>query len=42
MTSRRCTVECPFGTIKAWMGATRFLARRLKNLRTEMALNVLA
>lgn len=42
MTLRRCTVEHPFGTIKAWMGATHFLTRRLKNVRTEMALNVLA
>ncbi|SDX91385.1 hypothetical protein SAMN04488238_1421, partial [Roseicitreum antarcticum] len=31
-----------FGTIKAWMGTTHFLMRRLKNVRTEMALNVLA
>jgi transposase len=42
MTLRRCTVEHPFGTIKAWMGTTHFLMRRLKNVRTEMALNVLA
>jgi transposase len=42
MTLRRCTVEHPFGTIKAWMGTTHFLTRRLKNVRTEMALNVLA
>lgn len=42
MTRRRSTVEHPFGTIKAWMGATHFLTRRLKNVRTEMALNVLA
>jgi transposase len=42
MTLRCCTVEHPFGTIKAWMGATHFLTRRLKNVRTEMALNVLA
>ncbi|RWR04314.1 IS5/IS1182 family transposase, partial [Sinirhodobacter populi] len=27
---------------KAWMGHTHFLMRRLKNVRTEMALNVLA
>src|SRR6185503_17494759 len=26
---RRRTVEHPFGTIKAWMGATHFLCRRL-------------
>jgi transposase len=42
MTQRRSTVEHPFGTIKAWMGTTHFLMRRLKNVRTEMALNVLA
>jgi len=42
MTLRRCTVEHPFGTIKGWMGATHFQTRRLKNVRTEMALNVLA
>ena len=42
MTLRRCTVEHPFGTIKAWMGSTHFLMRRLRNVRTEMALNVLA
>lgn len=42
MTLRRCTVEHPFGTIKAWMGATHFLTRRLRNVRSEMALQVLA
>ena len=42
MTLRRCTVEHPFGTIKAWMGGTHFLTRKLKNVRSEMALNVLA
>lgn len=42
MTLRRCTVEHPFGTLKAWMGHTHFLTRRLKNVRSEMALNVLA
>jgi transposase len=41
MTLRRYTVEHPFGTIKAWMGNTHFLTRRLKNVRSEMALNVL-
>ena len=29
------------GTIKARMGATHFLMKRLKNVRTEMALSVL-
>ena len=42
MRLRRETVEHPFGTIKAWMGATHFLMKRLKNVRTEMALHVLA
>ncbi len=42
MRTRRCTVEHPFGTIKAWMGATHFQMRRLRNVRTEMAFNVLA
>lgn len=42
MTRRRSTVEHPFGTIKAWMGATHFQMRRLRNVRTEMALQVLA
>ena len=42
MRRRRETVEHPFGTIKMWMGATHFLMKRLKNVRTEMALSVLA
>lgn len=42
MRRRRETVEHPFGTIKARMGATHFLMKRLKNVRTEMALHVLA
>lgn len=42
MRLRRATVEHPFGTMKAWMGATHFQMRRLKNVRTEMALHVLA
>ena len=42
MTLRRCTVEHPLGTLRAWMGRTHLLTRRLKNVRTEMALNVLA
>jgi len=42
MRQRRETVEHPFGTIKLWMGATHFLMKGLKNVRTEMALNVLA
>jgi len=42
MMTRRSTVEHPFGTIKALMGHTHFLTRRLENVRSEMALNVLA
>ena len=32
----------PFGTIKAWMGATHFLAKTLGRVSTEMSLHVLA
>jgi hypothetical protein len=40
--SLRCqTVEHPFGTIKAWMGATHFKMKTLKHVATEMALHVL-
>ena len=39
---RRQTVEHPFGTLKAWMGATHFLTRTLPRVRTEMSLQVLA
>jgi transposase len=42
MRQRRQTVEHPFGTIKMWMGSTHFLMKTLKNVRTEMALHVLA
>jgi len=42
MRARRCTVEHPFGTIKAWMGATHFQMRKLRNVRSEMAFHVLA
>lgn len=42
MTMRRGTVEHPFGFIKAWMGTFYFLTRRLQNVKTEIALNVLA
>jgi Transposase DDE domain len=38
MRVRRHTVEHPFGTIKAWMGATHFQMRRLPKVATEMAL----
>ena len=42
MRIRRCTVEHPYGTIKAWMGATHFLTRGLGRVKTEMSLHVLA
>ena len=42
MRIRRQTVEHPFGTIKAWMGATHFLTRTIERVSTEMCLHVLA
>jgi hypothetical protein len=42
MRIRRQTAEHPFGTLKAWMGYTHFQMKMLKNVRTEMALHVLA
>jgi transposase len=42
MRARRRTAEHPFGTLKAWMGATHFLTRTLKRVGTEMSLHVLA
>jgi BMFP domain-containing protein YqiC len=42
MRVRRATVEHPFGTLKAWMGATHFKTRTLEKVRTEMSLHVLA
>jgi len=42
MRQRRETVEHPFGTIKARMGATHFLTKTLPKVATEMALSVLA
>ena len=42
MRIRRQTVEHPFGTIKAWMGATHFLTRTIGRVSTEMSLHVLA
>jgi transposase len=38
MRQRRETVEHPFGTIKARMGATHFLMKTLPKVATEMAL----
>ncbi len=42
MQLRRQTAEHPFGTIKAWMGATHFLSRHLPRVSAEMGLHVLA
>jgi transposase len=42
MRIRRATVEHPFGTLKAWMGATHFRTRTLQKVKTEMSLHVLA
>ena len=42
MRTRRETVEHPFGTIKARMGATHFLMKTLPRVASEMALHVLA
>ena len=41
MRQRRETVEHPFGTIKARMGATHFLMKTLPKVASEMALSVL-
>ena len=38
----RQIVEHSFGTIKAWMGHTHFLMKRLKNVKTEISLHILA
>ncbi len=42
MRLRRQTVEHPFATLKAWMGATHFLTKRLAGVGTEMSLHALA
>jgi transposase len=42
MRQRRETVEHPFGTMKARMGATHFLTKTLPKVAAEMALCVLA
>ena len=42
MRQRRETVEHPFGTMKARMGATHFLMKTLPKVAGEMALHVLA
>jgi hypothetical protein len=41
MRQRRETVEHPFGTIKAKMGATHFVMKTLPRVASEMALHVL-
>jgi len=42
MRIRRETVEHPFGTIKAWMGATHFITKTRDRVSTEMSMHVLA
>lgn len=42
MKIRKQTVEHPFGTLKAWMGATHFQTKTLERVSTEMSLHVLA
>jgi transposase len=42
MRTHRAVVEHPFGTLKAWMGATHFLTKTLDRVNTEMSLHVLA
>ena len=42
MQIRKQTVEHPFGTLKAWMGATHFHMKTLDHVSTEMCLHGLA
>lgn len=42
MRIRRSTVEHPYSTVKAWMGATHFLTKGLERVKAEMSLHVLA
>jgi hypothetical protein len=42
MAVRRETAEPLFATVKTWMGRAHFLCKRLKAVRTEMGLHVLA
>lgn len=42
MRERRSLVEHPFGTIKAWMGRSHFLMKRLPNVKTEIGVHILA
>ena len=39
---RRQTAEHVFGTLKSWMGSSHFLTKRIRNVRTEISLQVLA
>jgi hypothetical protein len=39
---RRETVQHPFGTMKARMGATHFMTKTLPKVTTEITLSVLA
>jgi len=39
---RRETAEHVFGTLKSWMGSAHFLTKRIRNVATEMSLQVLA
>ena len=36
------TVEHPFGTLRAWMGATHFLTKTVAKVKTEISLYTLA
>jgi hypothetical protein len=42
MRVRKSTVEHPFGTLKAWMGATHFQMKTLERVSGEMSLHILA
>jgi transposase len=42
MQVRRQTAEHPYGTLKAWMGATHFLTKTMARVSTEISLPVLA
>jgi hypothetical protein len=42
MKLRRRIVEHPFGTIKAWMGHTHFLTKRVGDVKTGISLHILA
>jgi hypothetical protein len=41
MRIRKRTLEPPFGTLKAWIGATHFQTSTLNRVSTEMSLHVL-